>query len=336
VVVFGTADDLRFKKYSVHGRHLGSAGWASLNESASPVADGALTVWNTLLLPDGDYEIRLSVEDTLGLIGTALVRVIVDNHAPWADQTAPAIVSVTSGGDVYTTEEEVHLYFPPRAFARDTEVLVMPLARSTMPDTLENGAVRVLPGYEISWGGADLVKPAMLEMSYAGPEALLSDPSSNAQQVPADGTLALYILGADSTWQRVGGTVDASTQHISSPLREPGRYAIYADAGGMLGPSTLSNIAVTPRAFSPRGSFANEEASISFTLGRSGSVTVKIYNRAGRLVHEIASGRPMNAGANLVRWDGRDSNADLVPSGLYFVTIEALGETKSKTVSVVR
>jgi len=65
-------------------------------------------------------------------------------------------------------------------------------------------------------------------------------------------------------------------------------------------------------------------------------VTVKVYNRAGRLVGELASRLQMNAGANIVRWDGRDGDDAEVPDGLYLVAIDALGETQVRTLAVVR
>jgi hypothetical protein len=249
---------------------------------------------------------------------------VVDNHAPWASETAPAVVKTATGGDIYTTNEEVHLYFPPHAFDQDTEVDAVALADSDAPDTLSNGAQLLLAGYEISWSGAALEKPATLAISYAGWGA------------EADGSLALYVLGADSTWRRLGGTVDRSAERVSTPISEPGRYAIYADAGGVSGPSTLSDLVVTPRVFSARGAFASEEAVISFALGRPGPVTVKVYNRAGRLVREVASGQQMNAGANLIRWDGRDSGSNLAEDGLYLVVVEALGRKETRTLAVAR
>ncbi len=368
VVIRGTAADLRFKKYLVELRSSSGAPLDTLAESSSPVTDGVLCGWNTLALADGDYEVRLSVSDTLGLAGTYPVGVIVDNHAPWANETAPAMVSVTSGGDIYTTDGEVHLYFPPHAFARETQVDIVALSDTDVPDTLANGAGRLFAGYEISWGAAVLDKPATLEMSYAGPEMSLtasqcgdiqrstkvsdegeSSPVpvtswtgdigklvSEGHSPPVDGTLALYMFGSDSTWRRLGGTVDLSAERISTPIGEPGRYAIYAEAAGVSGPSTLSDVVVTPRVFSPRGRFASAEAAIGFTLGRSGPVTVKVYNRAGRLVREVASAQQMNAGANLVRWNGRDSDANLVQDGVYLVVVEALGQKQVKTVAVVR
>lgn len=88
--------------------------------------------------------------------------------------------------------------------------------------------------------------------------------------------------------------------------------------------------------FSPSGGFASSRASIGFTLGRPGPVTVKIYNRAGMLVREVISGERLNAGTNLVHWDGRDRTGDLVEDGVYLVTVEALGQKQVKPLAVVR
>jgi ligand-binding sensor domain-containing protein len=344
VVIRGTAADLRFKEYRVELYSSSGVLLDTLLESSSPVTDGVLGGWNTLPLPDGNYELRLSVMDTLGLTGTALVRVVVDNQAPWADETAPAMISVTSGGDIYTTDGEVHVYFPPHAFARETEVDIVALSDTDAPDTLANGARRLLAGYEVSWGAAVLDKPATLEMSYGGAEPLPADsPMGNSslqatdgQAPPAEGLPVIYVLDADSIWSRLGGTADPSATRISAPLTRPGRYAVFTEGQGVPGAGTLSALQVTPRAFSPRGAFATEEAAISFTLGRPAPVTVKIYNRAGRLVREVAAGQHMNTGANLVRWDGRDSAANLVQDGVYLVVVEALGKKQTRTVAVVR
>jgi flagellar hook assembly protein FlgD len=88
--------------------------------------------------------------------------------------------------------------------------------------------------------------------------------------------------------------------------------------------------------FAPNGTFANDHVAIGFTLGRSVPVTVKVYNRAGRLVRELMSGETMGAGANLVRWDGRDDNSETSPDGLYIISVEAMGQRETKTISVVR
>ncbi len=323
IVIRGTAADSRFKSYRVELRPLGATTWDCLFESTSPVEEGVLCGWNTAGLQDGGYELRLAVTDTLGLTGVALVRVTVDNHEPWAYETAPAAVTAATGGHIYTTNGEAHLYFPPHAFARDAEVEISPLGDADVPDTLVGGARRVLAGYEISWGSSTLEKPATLELSLAGS-------ASESER------LALYFVGAGSSWQRLGGTVDASGQRISLLLTEPGKYAVYAEGVDESGEGTLTAISLTPRVFSPGGSFANSETAVSFVLGRSGAVTVRVYNRAGRLVREVMSGEHLDAGTNLVRWDGRDGSGAVVGEGLYLVSVEALGQKQVKTVSVVK
>ena len=75
---------------------------------------------------------------------------------------------------------------------------------------------------------------------------------------------------------------------------------------------------------------------ISFGLARPGRVSVRIYNRAGRLVNDVAEREPMNAGQNLIRWDGRDEDGEIVPDGIYVVSMEAGGRKETKTFSVVR
>jgi len=316
----GSAADDRFERYELEVRATGVEPWLIVAQSPLPIGDGILGTWNTRTVPDGSYEIRLSVTDTLDLTGTALVRVVVDNEFPWASETSPALVSASSGGDVFTTNEEVHLYFPPHAFADAATVTIEP--SDGVPDTLASGAELIIAGYDISWEGSDLGKPATLEMALGGSRG------------PGD-VLALYVLAEGEDWRRLGGTVSGDGAAISAPIEDEGTYAIYSDSGAGTG-GKLTALTFTPRVFSPSGSFADDEVAIGFTLGRSGPVTVKVYNRAGRLVREVASGLEMVAGANLVRWDGRDGGGAAVPDGLYVITVEADGERVTETLAVVR
>jgi hypothetical protein len=259
-------------------------------------------------------------------MGIGLIRVEVDNEAPWAWETSPAPVTASTGGDVYTTSREAHLYFPPRAFAKDAIVSVVAADEASVPDTLPGGAQLLLPGYDITWEGVELTKQATLEM-------VLGEGVSdrNPRQV-----LALHVLSEWEDWQRIGGTVASDGASISAAIDREGTYAIYSDSGGPASGGGLSAVSFTPRVFSPSGSFANTEVAVNFTLGRAGPVTAKVYNRAGRLVDELVSEFQMNAGSNVVRWDGRDGDGTQVPDGLYLVTVEALGETQVQTLAVVR
>ncbi len=329
VEIRGTASDARFKTYQVLARPSGVTSWDSpaatvIVQSATPVVDGALAVWSTIGLPDGVYDIRVSVADSLGLAGVAQVSVVVDNNAPFASETTPAKVTAALGGDVFTTNAEAHLYFPPHAFLEDAVVIVTPVDRGSVADTLAMGAVLVDPGYEFAWSGGSLEKPARLRMSYAG-----------GTGAPT-GALALYHSANRTDWERLGGTASAEERVIEVAIERPGFYALFADQGAPSGPRTVSGLAFTPRVFSPTGGYADREVGISFTLGRPGVVTVRVYNRAGRLVREVASAASLGAGMNVIRWDGSDRSGLMVPDGIYVVTVEAFGEAQKKPLAVIR
>ncbi len=317
-VIRGQAADARFSSYRVETRPSGGDSWsgaALLVDSVTPVASGDLTAWDTASLADGLYDIRLTVSDSLGLTGAAQVTVLVDNAFPFADQTAPSVVSSVSGGDLYTNGAELHLFFAPHAFQDDALVSITTSAAS---DTLVSGAAQTSPDYVLSWS-SPLSKAATLEFS-----------------MPASGTaLAVYQSTDGSSWRRLGGTREPGK--LSLAITQPGTYALFTDTAPVPdGVPTLSSLSFTPRVFSPTGTFAQDHLAIGFTLGRSSPVTVRVYNRAGRMIREVSSGETMGPGASLVRWDGKDHSGVAVTDGLYLVTVEAAGKTERRTVAVVR
>jgi ligand-binding sensor domain-containing protein len=324
VAIRGTAADARFAYYRLECRARGAAAWITLVDRArAAVADGLLGGWNTRGLTDGRYELRLSVADTLGLTGTLVVPVSVDNEFPFAAQTSPALVTAAMGGDVYTDDAAAHLYIPPHGLARDTIVTVWALAAAAVPATLPDGATRLSPGVELSWGTVALTRAATLDL---------------AIPAGAGGAAVVYAEGADLVWRRLGGTVDGTSGRVTVSVTAAGRYALFTDTGApaTTGAARLSALTLTPRVFSPHGSYAAPSVAIGFTLGRPGAVAVRVYNRAGRLVREVANGVALGAGANVVRWDGRDGNGREVEDGAYLVAIGAFGETQTRALAVVR
>jgi hypothetical protein len=287
--------------------------------------NGVLTSFDSRDLLDGSYDVQLTVTDTLGLIGRDLTSLIIDNVEPWARVTTPATVTKAEGGDVFTTNAEAHVYFPPGAFAKDVVVSIVQLEPGSVPDTLESGEGWVSPGFGIEWGKVTLDKSATLDLSSDRPGTILPNE-----------TTAIFVFRDDTGWEHLGGSVDPSGERIAVPITEAGRYAIFSSAQGLNVGVPLSGLSLTPRVFSPRGTFANDRVAIGFTLERSGPVTVKIYDRAGRLVEEVASGEVMNAGANLIYWNGRNRIGEIVEDGLYMVTVRASDRKETKTLAVVR
>ena len=327
VEILGTADDARFKFYELHFKPAeqpwDAPGAHRLARDSVAVVNARLGDWETAELPDGAYDLRLTVHDVLGLPGQVIVSVIVDNHAPSAEQTSPARIHSRSGGDVYTTNSEVHAYFPPLAFSDDV-VVNMEVASASIPDTLPDGAPRLSPAYSIEWAPAQLRKPAMLEFSLAA----LAEPARSQ-------SIALYRF-TDTDRTAIGGSVLAQRGVIAARIDHPGRYAVFGSSQPQSGTTTVSSLQVTPRVFSPAGTFATPEVAISFALGRAGTATVQVFSRSGRLIREVAAGQPLQAGSNVVYWDGRDRDGRIVSDGMYLVAVEVAGEKQIQTLAVVR
>jgi ligand-binding sensor domain-containing protein len=321
VEVLGTAADERFRDFVVEIRMVGDGQWARVGGDSQQIIDGVMAEIDSRNYPDGDYDLRLSVADTLGLVGIALTTIVIDNEEPRAAVTSPAKVTKADGGDVFTTNREAHLYFPPGAFLEDAVVHVVQLSPEGAPDTLTNGNEWLVPGYAIDWGGGPLQKTATLELA--------------CDDLDGDSP-AVHTYREDSGWESIGGSPDQSARIISAPITEAGRYAIFPQSDGLSIGVPLSGLSLTPRVFSPRGTFANDRVAIGFTLERSGPVTVKIYDRAGRLVEKLVSGEAMNAGANLIYWNGRNRDGEIVEDGLYMVTVRASDRKETKTLAVVR
>jgi ligand-binding sensor domain-containing protein len=326
VSIYGTAADPHFLAYTVEVRPVGATSWLfpaarTLVRSDAPVTTGLLAQWDASKVIDGPYEIRLELTDGLNITGTSIVTVNVDNRAPFADQTTPVTVTA-GGGDVYTTNVETHLYFPPHAFPQDAVVTVTAADPAGVPATLPDGTTKVLDGYDLSWAQA-LEKAARFTMSYAGTS-------------PPQGTLAIYRSVDGTHWERLGGTFDTRAMTVTLAVTGPGRYALFAGNGIGEGRTSLSAIVFTPRVFSPSGAFADRQVGISFHLGKPALVTVKVFSKSGRLIREVASGLQLNAGDNLIRWDGTDRNGGFVADGTYLVTVEALGQTQTRALAVVK
>ena len=114
---------------------------------------------------------------------------------------------------------------------------------------------------------------------------------------------------------------------------EPGAPGAETSAAreGAAGPA-LSGLRVSP----PGGSSYAQGAEIAFTLGRPGSVSVRIHDAAGRLVRTLASGAQTDAGPQALRWDGTGSSGRAVSNGLYLVTVEAFGSKATRKVAFIR
>lgn len=129
-----------------------------------------------------------------------------------------------------------------------------------------------------------------------------------------------------------GGRPQAPAAAGKGKATVPGAASEKTVEGAVVGGPPLAGLRVSPVGRQGYG----EGAEISFTLGQPAPVTVRIYDAAGRLVRTLASGDPFEAGARVLRWDGRGSSGQTVANGLYLVTVEVPGGKATSKVAFIR
>lgn len=274
-------------------------------------------------VPSGSFVVRVTGgTDLKGNTMTAFERLI------------PALIAPGGGGVVESPDGGVTLEVSPNVLPStltenpDVRIDPVPVGQEPSGTTASYGA------YEISSDPAmELRKAAILDFSIP--------PGSNRDR------LAVFQLSG-ATWTRLGGTV--SGDRIRVPITDLSIYGLFEDAATSTGSGGIANINFSNRAFSPGRvarrpgggpaggnaiPFLLQTTDISFDLSNSASVRIEIYNRSGKLTTILIPGQQMNAGRNVVSWDGRDHNGDPVSSGLYIVSIDAGGAREQKTVAVV-
>jgi hypothetical protein len=75
-------------------------------------------------------------------------------------------------------------------------------------------------------------------------------------------------------------------------------------------------------------------AQVLFTLARSGPLEADVFDARGRRVRSLHEGT-MNAGPQMLRWDGRGEGGAQSPAGIYWIRVAAADIKKSVKVVVV-
>ncbi|PIX94879.1 MAG: hypothetical protein COZ25_03315 [Ignavibacteria bacterium CG_4_10_14_3_um_filter_37_18] len=73
----------------------------------------------------------------------------------------------------------------------------------------------------------------------------------------------------------------------------------------------------------------NPVTNIKFTITDNEKVSIKIYNSIGELVKNLFNSDGQKGGEITISWDGRDNNSNELPSGVYFIRMEAYSFQKT-------
>ena len=222
-------------------------------------------------------------------------------------ETGPLIVTRTWGATlahngVYETRFDV-----PKGVELMT-VTVLWEHNWTEHPTYDLDCYLVAPDSTIDVSGASLNSPERIEIGG-----------------PAAGAWGLRVVDAgtvpDHEWFRVVLAFTDSTAAVAESSRDGATKA------------GREQVALAFQGATPNPTRA--DATIRFTTGSGGPVSIAIYDVAGRLVRRLGDG-PLAPGEHALAWDGRDDQGRGVAAGVYMIRIAAPGGTATHKLLLAR
>jgi len=131
--------------------------------------------------------------------------------------------------------------------------------------------------------------------------------------------------------------------NTSDPIAlQPGEFRIYStvklptpEEGILLGNDRETLAEISYDLFQNYPNPFNPETRISFSLGSSGFVSVKVFNILGQEIRTLLSAEK-NTGVHSLLWDGKDNSGNPVASGAYIYRIESEGFISAKKMMLLR
>jgi|GEM_PF-2719391 len=128
------------------------------------------------------------------------------------------------------------------------------------------------------------------------------------------------VNGADSC------TVTITSNASNSPTVIPVMLQVVTAIAGGRPTVPFAITAIVPNPFNPT-------TAVRFTLPKRMAVTVEVWSVNGARVRVLSRHRVFAAGANRLKWDGRNATGATVASGVYFIRIKTrLGEKVARAV----
>jgi len=175
-------------------------------------------------------------------------------------------------------------------------------------------------GLEAASIAASTIDPSTIRLRKSG-AALEITPdikTANVGDIDNDGVFEMDVAFTRAQLQTLlagvpnGATVTlVMSAATTSGLPVSGSGAFKIKTGGPSGVSAFAS----PNPFNP-------ETAVNYTVKNNGVVSIRIYSLDGRLVKTLLNGYA-TAGSHEIRWNGRDNEGHLAPSGMYFVKTES-------------
>ena len=284
-------------------------------------------------------------------------------------KTPESIIS-QFGGTAISEDGNLSILLPQNAVLGDISITItnqnVPADSSSYIYEVENGITYLISDlYDIKPFDQSLNKPGILRINFPDSTCLITESLNqyfnikcknastcdelngewiampDSGMVPFIGMVDKSISGVLPVLKLGGSQISVSgNSYIQVQIDTFGTYGAFVSMDSTLRSDVfdIEKIECQPRIFSPGGSgsvFEFTETNIIYSLEQSENVTARIFNLSGRLKRIIKPEFPTQTGHQVINWDGKDSNGDIVPSGLYIVTLEEDNGILRTTVGVL-
>ena len=93
----------------------------------------------------------------------------------------------------------------------------------------------------------------------------------------------------------------------------------------------VADILTYPSPFNPK----KEKIKIRYLLAKESNVTIRLYDKAGKVVCKLVDGETRSAGTNEEEWDGRNYAGETLATGAYIVEIIAGSDRRYTALAIV-
>ena len=181
VEVRGTAYDLNFDKYVVaisEGQCASAFKWAVIKTGTTAVQDDVLTAWQALPL-DGDYCLRVTTTDKVGLTSEAKVNVKVDTHPPAAPVLSGKVDTKINAQLDWICNTEPHVAY--NLYRNGVKVNVELVAGCELRDqNLTEGVYAyTVKAVDLAGNESNASNEIKLKIDLIGPDARIRSPHNN-------------------------------------------------------------------------------------------------------------------------------------------------------------
>ena len=238
----------------------------------------------------------------------------------------PVTVISLNGGTSISEDGNAFLMVPQSAITSDASISIN---NTEYGLNLGDSTYQLSNLYDIKPNTLVLEKPAVIRISLN--DTLLTDLEMLPYIARISDSGSLLSLG--------GSKISINKESfLQVQVSELGIYGIFVGKNASRIDTVSNNLVCQPRIFSPAGSiFEFNKTNILFNLdeNESQNITARIFSLSGRL-KKIIEPESINAvGDQVLVWDGRDSNGEVVTSGLYIVTLEKENTVLKTTVGVL-